>query len=128
MSHRLFVVTGASRGIGKAVTKALASSSVFSDGKMHFVLTSTKQMDLDAAKASLEETVTKLYGNIDRLSVYLYPIDFSDMDNIESQLGHLFDLAPTPTSKWTQVVLMMNHGSLGGLDFIEDVSSKLSQV
>jgi len=124
---RLFIITGASRGIGKAVTHALASSKVFNEGPMHFVLTSTKKSDLEAAQASLEQLVASQHGNISNLKVYLHPIDFSVMEHIESNLSTLFGLAQTE-SKWKQVILIMNHGSLGGLEFIEHVSSNLPQV
>lgn len=127
MSERLFIITGASRGIGKAVTHALASSSEFSSGKMHFILSSTKQADLEAASAELEKLVSEKYGSTSNLKIYLQPVDFSDLKDIEKDLKTLCNLAQND-NQWDQVVLVLNHGSLGGLEFIEGVSSNVAQV
>lgn len=127
MTDRLFIITGASRGIGKAVTHALASSSEFSSGKMHFILSSTKQEDLEAAMTELETLVSQKYGSTSNLKVYLHPVNFSDLTNIEKDLKTLCGLAQCD-GKWAQVVLVINHGSLGGLEFIEGVSSNPIQV
>jgi len=127
MSERLFIITGSSRGIGKALTHAFALSNHFTSANTHFILTSTKQSDLDAAKASLEQVFASHHGNTDKLKVYTHPIDFSDMNSVETNLKTLFGLAHK-TGGWKQVILVMNHGSLGGLEFIEDVSSNITQV
>lgn len=127
MSERLFIVTGASRGIGKAIVKALASSKEFSDGKMHFVLSSTKKADLEAAAAELEALVVEKQGNSSNLKVYLHPIDFSSIEGIDKELTALCALASTE-NKWKQVTVVINHGSLGGLEFISNVSSDVQQV
>lgn len=127
MTDRLFIITGASRGIGKAVTHALASSSEFSSSKMHFILSSTKQADLEAAMAELEALVSEKYGSTSNLKVYLHPVDFSDLKDIEKDLKTLCNLAKND-SKWEHVVVVLNHGSLGGLEFIEGVSSNVAQV
>lgn len=127
MTDRLFIITGASRGIGKAATQALASSKEFSDGKMHFILSSTKQSDLEAAMAELEKLVSDKYGSTSNLKVYLHPIDFSDLNGIEKELKTLCTLAQGEGS-WKQVVVVLNHGSLGGLDFVENVASNVAKV
>lgn len=127
MTDRLFVITGASRGIGKAMTSALAYSKHFTSEGAHFVLTSTNQNDLDAAKTTLEQNFTSAHGNTEKLKVHTHPIDFSDMAQIEAQLETLFGLA-SKDSKWKQIVLVMNHGSLGELECMDQVSSNLHQV
>jgi sepiapterin reductase len=126
MSDRLFIITGASRGIGKAITHAIAASSEFSNGSMTFILTSTKHSDLDAAKLSLEDLVTRKQGHTSNLHIFSHPIDFSEVSSLEENLNKLFSLAGKKA--WDHIILMMNHGSLGGLQFISNVSTDLTQL
>lgn len=93
---------------------------------MHYILTSTKLADLEAAKVSLEDVFMHKQGHTTNLSISMHPIDFSDLSTIEEGIKTLFSLAEQ--KKWSQVTLIMNHGSLGGLDYISNVSNNVAQV
>lgn len=126
MGDSLFIVTGASRGIGKAISHALASSNVLMKGQIHFALTSTKLADLQAAQEALTEVFSASHGSSSNLHVHLTPVEMNDIPSLPANLSAL--LTVSGVSKWAHVVLIMNHGSLGGLKSIEDVGSDIVQV
>lgn len=116
---RLFIITGASRGIGHSIALNLSVSKIFMSGKTHFMLTSTKLSDLEITKKEIAESV---YSN--NITVEMKAFDFSDVEN----LGQNIDSLLVHEDSWDNVTLIMNHGTLGGLDLVQDISLDLKNV
>lgn len=115
MSKSLAIITGASRGIGRAIALALAEESRVRDDALHLVL-------LARSIEKLNETAT-LVNNIDsEVTTSCHEIDLSDMVTLPEKLQEILD----PLSRATQYdscLLVNNAGSVGPLGTCESLSN-----
>jgi len=133
----LFIITGASRGLGRAFTRAIARTfSIEAFQGCDLILNSTKLADLESLKEEL--IATNHRGNIQ-----LYACDWSDRSELAKNCENLCSLvrfiwlgdSPRDTKRtqaqdntYDLVVLINNHGTLGPLVSIDQLVDRTDEV
>ena len=115
MSKSLAIITGASRGIGRAIAFALAEESRVRDDTLHMVL-------LARSIEKLNETAT-LVNTIDtEVTTSCHEIDLSNMVTLPEKLQEILE----PLSRATlydSCLLVNNAGSVSPLGTCESLSN-----
>lgn len=122
MSESLFIITGASRGLGRAIALALANSKLV-DEKSLVVLTSTKLSDLEATREEVLKVNEGLKGR-----VFLYECDLSTASEVQKHFDNIFDSSVDINKKYSKVTIILNHGTLGNLKYSADLTDDVVGV
>ena len=115
MSKSLAIITGASRGIGRAIAFALAEESRVRDDTLHMVL-------LARSIEKLNETATLVKSIDSEVTTSCHENDLSDMVTLPEKLQEILE----PLSRATQYdscLLVNNAGSVGPLGTCESLSN-----
>jgi len=116
MSKSLAIITGASRGIGRAIAVALAEESRVRDDALHTMVLLARSLE------KLNETAT-LVNTIDsEVTTSCHEIDLSDMVTLPEKLQEILE----PLSRAIQYdscLLVNNAGSVGPLGTCESLSN-----
>lgn len=130
-SNYLIIITGASRGFGRAV--ALSYAKLYSDvgEHVHYVLTSRKVQDLQITK---EDILEARKGCPVTTSFSLIEGDMGDVDKLEVLAKHLFsevDSVDSIATQYKSIIFISNAGVLGPLSYVGthdlvDINSAIS--
>jgi len=114
MSKSLAIITGASRGIGRAIAIALAEESRVRDDALHLVL-------LARSIEKLNETAT-LVNTIDsEVTTSCHEIDLSNMVTLPEKLQEILEPLSRATL-YNSCLLVNNAGSVGPLGTCQSLS------
>lgn len=121
----LIIITGASRGFGRGICHEFLRSDQFSSNS-HYILTSTKQKDIDDVKSEMIELL-KHKGIEYSDNINTIPCDLSDIKATKEGFKKIISLC-SPTKKYSKVIIVLNHGTLGKLCFVPDLYEDLESV
>lgn len=121
MDDTLLIVTGASRGLGRAIGVAFASSP--STEHLFCLLVARSESGLEET-ASLMREAAAAAANNSKLDISCMVADLSDMDTLEKKVEEMFEQA-TKKGKFTydRAILINNAGSLGYLGKCSEITS-----
>lgn len=114
--HICALITGSSRGYGRAIAEELNSYCLKNDINVHFILSGRSSGDLEETRNILENERVNVPTTKSVSSYFLYATDLSDLCSLPNScdilLNELLD------SKFTSFILYNNAGSLGELNEI----------
>jgi len=116
MSKSLAIITGASRGIGRAITVALAEESRVRDDILHMVL-------LARSIEKLKETATLVKTIDTEVTTSCHEIDLSNMVTLPEKLQEILEPLSISTTQYDSCLLINNAGSVGPLGTCESLSN-----
>ena len=121
MDDTLLIVTGASRGLGRAIGVAFASSP--STKHLFCLLVARSESGLEET-ASLMREAAAAAANNSKLDISCMVADLSDMDTLEKNVEDMFQRVTKPgSSMYDRAILINNAGSLGYLGKCSELSS-----
>ena len=103
----LFVITGASRGLGQAIAK-VASQTV---PNLRAILVARSERGL----VETEEHMKRQRSHELQQQVSRYVMDLSDLDRLDTNLDGLFDELRLEDNHYDRVILINNAGTIGHL-------------
>lgn len=122
MAQTLLVITGASRGLGRAIGVAFASSS--SIPSIRAILVARSEDDLAETSSLMREAAAQSSNEIE---VSCILADLSDLDTLEQTVKEMFEppalTSPSSSSSYDRAILINNAGSLGYLGRCRDMTS-----
>lgn len=120
MDGTLLIVTGASRGLGRAIGVAFASSP--STKYLCCLLVARSESGLEETASLMREAAAA--ANKSKLDVSCMVADLSDMDTLEITAADMFErVSKQGSSTYDRAILINNAGSLGYLGKCSDMSS-----
>jgi len=130
-SNYLIIITGASRGFGRAVALSYAKLYNNVGDHVHYVLTSRKVQDLQISK---EDILDARKGCPVTTSFSLIEGDMGDVDKLEELAKHLFsevDSVDSVATQYKSIIFISNAGILGPLSYVGthalvDINSAIS--
>jgi len=111
MQSTLLFITGASRGIGRAVSKALVKSTDNSTMKFKAILISRTRSDLLETQSQMNSAV--------EIESVIYEMDLSNLNELDNNIDSILDAA-RPFSNYNRVIVVNNAGSIGHLGAVID--------
>lgn len=123
MMWKIVIITGASRGFGRACAVSFAKSSAFQKDHCQFILTGQDAAQLNATA----EEINAVRTSKDALTrIKIVPANLSNLDGLEVAAVELFDNLLQPGEKCSEISFISNAGSLGVLAPVGDNTHKLS--
>ena len=116
MSKSLAIITGASRGIGRAIALALAEESRVRDDALHMVL-------LARSIEKLNETATLVKTIDTEVTTSCHEIDLSDLTTLPEKLQEILEPFSSRATQYNSCLLVNNAGSVGPLGTCESLSN-----
>jgi NAD(P)-dependent dehydrogenase (short-subunit alcohol dehydrogenase family) len=136
MVRLLLVVTGASRGLGRCITKAFHEQLQYNDDKniesisCHLIARSAE--NLEQTRQEILETIDERRNNRRtsddndgdgcalQTQISIHPMDVGDLSTLEERMGAVFEEMASSTNNniatdFDRFVLINNHGTLGHL-------------
>ena len=123
-SKSLFVVTGASRGIGRAIAVAVAQRSKFGGNDNSPILRDRDELTLVlVARSSLDETERAVAGASPGAAVRIesHRVDLSDLESLPSTVGPIFGRLAADGS-YGSCTLISNAGSVEPIGTVASIS------
>ena len=121
MDDTLLIVTGASRGLGRAIGVAFASSP--STKRLFCLLVARSENGLEETASLMREAAAAAENN-SKLDISCMVADLSDMDTLEKKVEDVFQRATKEGScTYDRAILINNAGSLGCLGKCSEMSS-----
>ena len=124
MQNTLLVVTGASRGLGRAIGVAFASSSSIKHLRCLLVARSERGLEETASlmrEAAAAAAAARNSSDAFDLEISCMDADLSDMDTLEQTVEEMFGQLEKRT--YDRAILINNAGSLGYLGRCSDMTS-----
>ena len=123
MNNTLLIVTGASRGLGRAIGVAFASSP--STKHLCCLLVARSESGLEETASLMREAAAAAAAaNNSKLDISCMVADLSDMDTLEKKVEDMFQRVTKPgSSMYDRAILINNAGSLGYLGKCSELSS-----
>lgn len=120
MTRILLVVTGASRGLGKAICQAFFEDNADDLVVTRCCLVARSQDGLAATKQSVQEMTTTTPESV---SIDTHVVDLGDLDALDTKWEDIMhDLSPTDFDK---LILINNAGSIGEIGPMATVKASL---
>lgn len=114
--HICVLITGSSRGYGRAIAEEFNSYCLKRDVNVHFILSGRSNSDLEETRNILENERVKTPTTKSITSYFLYATDLSDLSTLPNSCDVL--LNEFLDNKFTSLILFNNAGSLGELNEI----------
>jgi len=127
----LVIITGASKGFGRAVACEAARTLRPSSRFLQFVLLSRDKAGLQQTAEAILKAGKEVGGaskDGDEIKVSSHQVDLSVVDDSLEQLLHKDVLQPIDVSKFSTVLLFLNHGSLGPPVLCHSVVAKVAAL
>ncbi|KAJ3109049.1 hypothetical protein HDU97_009167 [Phlyctochytrium planicorne] len=121
MGRNLFLITGASKGFGRAIALALAKSDIVRKHNTNILCLARSHAGLVETCEVLRTVCAQEVGN--SLEIQAVEVDFSS-PNLDTICSDVFD-SFIPDGSYDAVFLFNNAGSLGTLDRIRNLTASL---
>ena len=121
MQNTLLVVTGASRGLGRAIGVAFASSSSIKHLRCLLVARSERGLEETASLMREAAAAARKSSDVFDLEISCMAADLSNMDTLEQTVEEMFGQLEKRT--YDRAILINNAGSLGYLGRCSDMTS-----
>lgn len=110
VSYQLVVITGASRGFGRACAVAIAAAT---RTPMHFVLIGRDSAELTVTKELVEACRAGNMAEVTMIDTMVF--DLGRVGALKAVADDMFMLVPSETRRYHKVIFVNNAGSLGPL-------------
>jgi len=126
---RIVLLTGASRGYGRALAVSLAREAVQTNGRLHLVMVARDGDGLQATRLAVDEFAKEETAASSSISGESFYADLSDPVTVEANLAPALASIATAVARPqfitdcdAEIVAILNAGSVGSVDYVSNIS------
>jgi len=126
---RIVLLTGASRGYGRAMAESLAREAVQTNRRLHLLLVARDRDGLHATRLAVDEVAKAAAASSSSISSESFCADLSDPVTVEANLAPAMASIATAVAwpRYTtdcdaEIVAILNAGSVGNADYVSNIS------